>query len=1034
MFNRVTGAVASLALLLAAGAESVSNATVAAAADGVAATEVFYLSQSGYEGAPVVTPALRLTVGETEAVDGVPYTWWECAVAREGGGIFGVRLLSERVPLTSPDGIGRVHRYLYFDGEKTFDYRDGVTGAALLPEIRFREDCLPVPSRWAVYADGFASVGTFLGHTIVRVEPRPVPARLDFADPRILNLRSDLLMAAQAFGRNDYVPLKPGDSAPQWRDYSREEVEALVDAGINLFAPSSEHRFWLREQAVFFMGTPSYPDSLYRSNYYAGRMYIDEPAVRFGWDAALPGQDLAGPEQFTEALATRVRSECRTSRQLLDTGGFAGAVEYYRAPPNTWDTYYYSAWTQLAAGARALIHEGRYKDRGYGWSPEAFFGDAGFEHLTFDDQIRYLNSFLRGAARGWNADFGVSVYPEGDPDLFADAFRASYDMGARYLWFWIHPPVVGHQTMLDLGKVMQAHVRDQPRGERSQALRGATTAIVLPPGYTVDSGGSIWGMHKNQVSEGGVTYGEIAAAAFGEALYCSRHGIAYDIIQDETFVPDLGYERLVYVGKDAGLQAVPPWPSPRAARGLSVSASPSVAVPIAAPATGPVRYTVARAGSMVMDGSLDDWDVDWIPLGREEAGSDLIELTVAVPAIGDATLWAAHRETILGLQFAQMDYELRRQLDMEDYHIIGSDVVDENRPGISLEQPAVIITEIRPGSPAAEAGLRVGDVIRDINGRRIRWHFEVWGIMEAVGRGVHKALRFEITRNDRSRVGYEGDLSARLGLAVDDAFLYVAADVQDDTHSQPFSGWYLWQGDCLQIGLSPTLSGTVGGYSEQDTELAFALRDNGEAVVYRYQGRLGLPREALEKATVRIRRDGARTLYEAAVPLEDWMPLAPDLWRHCGINVVINDHDGGDESQRKGRLELVEGAMTRNKSTRDFAVVAFEPSVNREKVSAALVWTRRATAQSENHFGLRVAASSPESRRAVVHAALASLDSPETAPVLARTDLAINGDAREWDLRIETQSPPGRYALEIRVEDENGNIAASDRLPVLIYR
>jgi hypothetical protein len=292
-------------------------------------------------------------------------------------------------------------------------------------------------------------------------------------------------------------------------------------------------------------------------------------------------------------------------------------------------------------------------------------------------------------------------------------------------------------------------------------------------------------------------------------------------------------------------------------------------------------------------------------------------------------------------------------------------------------------------------------------------------------------LNLEIARNPRERVGYEGDLSADVALMVDDGFLYLAARVKDDVHVQPADGWYLWQGDCLQFGLTPTMA-RGDAYGEQDHEIGLSLMPDGTPIAWRYHGRRRQPRGPIDEGDVAIVRDAGTTLYEAAFPLSVFMPLAPDLWPQAGFNIVVNDNDGDETDQRKGRLELVDGAMTRSKRTSAFAVLEFDPSSAYRKVSAALLWRRRATPEN-GFFRLLLAARSPQARQARVEAWLHSLDAPETAPASAQLDLAISARPREWSLRVATDSPPGRYALAVRVLDEEGNVVASDRLPVLVY-
>ncbi len=1001
-----------------------------------------YLVQSGREHEEPQTVALRLDAcGDETLESGRSFVWWELSARLRNGQTYGVRILSERIPMTGRDGIGRVARYLYRDpAGKVFEYVDAATGRALLPMIRFREDFLPVPGPYAVFEGGFASAGRFQGHPILRVSPldsSQAPDRLSFENPKVLRLQTDLLIATQLSGRNDTVPLQPGDSPPRARPYTRDELREMIDAGINLFHDVGGEMPWLIEQPVFFVRAPSFPDSWYRSNHFMlGRMYLDEPSVRFGWDGDIPFRNLRGPEQHACAVLSRAASQLLLDALRLPMPSARGRLDLHARPAYSWDTHYYSAWYQLAAGVSGLVYEGRYRERGYGWNPEAFFGEEGLDGLTFLDQLHYQNAFLRGAARAFDGEWGISVYPEGDRELFAPAWRESYDMGARLFWYWTHPPMTDWPLFLELARDLRAHAAEHPRAGFRETSRGAEVGIVLPAGYALTPDGSVWGFERDDPNRAGVTYGEVAAAAAWEGVLCSRLGIPFDYLVDEPFVRDLGYRRLIYVRRDATLDVVPPREEDRAPRtiALRLGEDPDgIPDPGGENSARPADYRVGRARGIRIDGALDDWaDASWIPLRGETAGAaDLVETELTIPNVASEELWSKWGRSYLGFEFDQLDAELQRRYHLEDYHIIGPDVVDENRPGVSLEQGAVVVTGVRAGSPAAEAGLRPGDIIRAANGRRTEWAFVLHGILSKMRKGSPDRLRLEITRSPGDVLPAD-DLAADVALLVDDRFLYIAARVVDDVQSQPFQGWYLWQGDCLQLGLSP-LPGRGIGYGPDDHELALTRKDDGACVVWRYHGRRGMPRGIVESARLQVVREDGQTRYEAAIPLEELMPLAPGLLPRAAFNLVLNDHDGGPVARRKGRLELREGAMTRHKAPVDFAVMEFEPSPDPRKVSAALLWRRRATSADAGFFRLVLACRSPAAGNARVRATLRSLDDPETPGVEASTQVAVGPKMDVWSLEIPVEAPPGRYELSVTVEGNDAAPAAADRLPVFIY-
>jgi hypothetical protein len=291
------------------------------------------------------------------------------------------------------------------------------------------------------------------------------------------------------------------------------------------------------------------------------------------------------------------------------------------------------------------------------------------------------------------------------------------------------------------------------------------------------------------------------------------------------------------------------------------------------------------------------------------------------------------------------------------------------------------------------------------------------------------ALRFHVMRSGRYDFRYEGDIDADVAMRVDDANLYLAARVKDDVHSQRHFGWEYWKGDSLQIGFDPTLERREYGYGEENQEFGFILQDD-ETIVWRYRGRRGQALGRTEKIDAKIVRHDKETACEAALPLTELAPMAPDLWPLCGFNIVVNDSDG--TKYRKARIELRRPAMTRGKRPKEFALMRFEPSSNREKISAALVWRKRATREGGG-FRLVLAGCSPEAQAAVVVARLESVDWPDKPAATAKLNVGLSPEPREFSLHVGTNSVPGRYRLMVTVQDKRGRIAAADTLPVYVY-
>lgn len=135
---------------------------------------------------------------------------------------------------------------------------------------------------------------------------------------------------------------------------------------------------------------------------------------------------------------------------------------------------------------------------------------------------------------------------------------------------------------------------------------------------------------------------------------------------------------------------------------------------------------------------------------------------------------------------------------------------------------------------------------------------------------------------------YDGpdDLSARVWIAADDEFCYIAADVTDDVHVQKNTTKMMWNGDCLQVDLRPGVPPSRNNF-DGVCEIGLALTDVGPQL---WQW---TPAERLvEDGKVAIVRDGTHTRYEAAVP---WSAL-PRVSNAPGavnaFSLTVNEADG----------------------------------------------------------------------------------------------------------------------------------------------
>lgn len=1018
--------------------------------------EAQYLLNSAAEHQDSIFKRIRIVAGPVERLDGKRYQWWEMTMEKHQAParnidqdlvVLGIRVLSERVPLTGDDGIGDVARYIYRPhNEPALEYVDEVTGKALLPQTRFFiPEFIPRAAGYTRYSEGFANTGRLIGHVLVRYVNRPFP-NIDFGSPKVLRLRGDMRVGVQVDYRDDRdesIPPEQRTDSP----LTREEYAEMIEAGANFFHPRPEALPWIKNEPVFWGGSPvHHPDDLYRSNFDPNRFYLDEPGIRFGWDEHVPG-DVRSPEIYANAIQMRLESAQRKSERLMGVNGLyhSGAWDPYMDPLPVWETFLWTTWYQMAGGASSLIYEGRYVDRGYGWVPEMLLGDA-LEDLTAAQQFDYFNSFLRGAARRWDATWGISVYPEGDKDLMAPAFIHAYDQGAKNFWFWAHYNLP-YRHRLEVLRQFKQHYTAHPRKPLDQTVKMATHAIVLPAGFVPNENG-IFGVQREAVTPEGASYGSIAAAATFHGILLSRQGVEYDTVYDYDALRQAGYRQLIYIRTDGRIEWMP------ARRDLPEPGSLSVRIaeqregdilserfdtsgpatlaeerpglrPSGPGATSPAPDQPERqareiplAHNVEIDGNLNDWlDAEWVTLaGQQYVRPDdwHMELEYVVPA-NDTSLKPPE---FFGATWEEANPGLR-----EKYYL-GGWTPDE-----------VIITSVTPGSSAEKAGLREGDVLIDFGPRHIRWAFELWGHIDSIRAREGTSHKLFIRRGGFDYYNGAQDLSARVAFKWDRQNLYLAADVNDDTHAQTMAPHEFWRNDSIQIGLDPLLART-DGYGENGHEIGLAL-SGGKPVAYRWTGRRGQEVGRMPSVTSAIVRSEGRTVYEAAIPIAELKPLAPHMWPAAGMSVVINDSDDGD--QRKARLELDPGAMTAGKRLHSFTAWNFEQPgdpARHSGLSAAVLWDRRSL-KVGGRAELTVVAAAPESAgggAATVRAVLRSVDNPDAEPVEARQTLEVGPDPRQYEVGVATVSEPGIYSLRVEVLDQGGRIAASDELPVYVYR
>jgi hypothetical protein len=127
---------------------------------------------------------------------------------------------------------------------------------------------------------------------------------------------------------------------------------------------------------------------------------------------------------------------------------------------------------------------------------------------------------------------------------------------------------------------------------------------------------------------------------------------------------------------------------------------------------------------------------------------------------------------------------------------------------------------------------------------------------------------------------HPADLSGECRAMWDEQNLYLAFDITDNDHCQPYGGDIVWLADAIEFGIDRWAWG-------------FSLTRNGPEV-FSYIGE-GLSAETVNKdVLLAVRRDLGHTVYEAAIPARLTRPLVLQTGASFRFRVQVSDRDNSD--------------------------------------------------------------------------------------------------------------------------------------------
>jgi hypothetical protein len=355
-----------------------------------------------------------------------------------------------------------------------------------------------------------------------------------------------------------------------YRPHDRQDLARMLAAGFNYFdRVLPEQLEYLFDKPAWFdllhfsgHARPVFPEILFHPGFQGVEDFLDEPAYIYSEDFD------PGPEVTLEEMARLQQKRTRDEydrvargrqpglmRILREAGVLLEGGELVEPPFPIWEEFHSTACYQLHVPVSGFIQEGRYQHP----------GTVDLLNYSFrtrlprrpETMFRFYFALLRGAARMFDKDWGMSIYGQADPPVSLLGMTMAYDRGARWIYFWSsdrdhHLPF---EEQLALAQGLSDHVKTHPRPPRHELIRQASDAIVLPYGFTF--GVSDWqkarlpGLwHRNAfpieagTMEDGTPYYSVLRCAAEEMERLLAEDREFDIVIDVPQLKSAGYANL----------------------------------------------------------------------------------------------------------------------------------------------------------------------------------------------------------------------------------------------------------------------------------------------------------------------------------------------------------------------------------------------------------------------------------------------------------------------------------------------------------
>ncbi len=389
------------------------------------------------------------------------------------------------------------------------------------------------------------------------------------ADVLWLEFRTDLLVGTSRNFRDDGRGRQNRKDNYNFIRFTKENYEEMIATGINNFRVQGEQVNWVCRRPVFYEGydpAPAYPEELYRSNFRGVRMYLDEPACRLAGKYPPDAPLSKAVEMIQEHIREKLNQA--TLRNIFTQRGIdPGSMQLMEPEIPIWETYVGTSYYQMEANPYGLVQECRWRIDPEAESPQILMLQKINEEfgvvipVTPDNLFLWFYSQMRGPARALKTKWGMSIYGQAEEKLRWPSMKLAYDLGAEFVWFWTsdHDHHVLYTEQLKLARKLSEYTKQQPKRDLVKLRNAATTAIVLPYGYTLPTQWQLhtWGTHiflLKRKNKFGLTYKQVLTPAIQEIAHCLRENVSYDVVPAGKVFRPGEYKTVIWIRENGHVE------------------------------------------------------------------------------------------------------------------------------------------------------------------------------------------------------------------------------------------------------------------------------------------------------------------------------------------------------------------------------------------------------------------------------------------------------------------------------------------------